>query len=131
MMKLGRGRLWLDGSGKVSIPSTIDNVKHTIIVSNDTATIETGALDPRFLAEVLIEANKTRCDPKQMLRLQQARVRIAEGAVKSAASTRMRHTAGKERKFKKFVIELMNRGVTPDKLHSLVSEAIIEAVHCT
>jgi hypothetical protein len=140
---VGKGKLWMNGTNKVSVPFTANTengpVKFKIIVSpgddaNEirqqvlTMTKEVVEVDNDLCALVLEAAQVARQDPKQQKLLQEAIERTKRGAEKSREALSQRILMKKKEALKRFMIDLMGQGVTLNQLQQLARDAIVECV---
>ena len=130
-MRIGKGKLWLDGSDKVTVPlvSEADGRRYTAVVMNKDVMSNAGPMDLEMRAAVVAEAERVRKDPAQLKRLGAARKRMEKGKAKSRAALKKRILSAKEVAFKASVQDLIQRGTTKQQLFELIREAIVEGVH--
>jgi hypothetical protein len=139
------GKLWLDGSGRVSVTLTQDSkprVAKVLVCLEDknenicdklSHALDIAANDSTMLSQladqVLATAQEVRQNSDNLLELEQAMRRAAIGAEKSRVALMRRVRALKEEAFKKAAADLMDRGLTRGQLFQLIREAIVEGVH--
>ena len=141
--EIGKARLWMDGTGRVSVPITLFVKDQThriklIMSPSDVAGNVWAKLDhadriiihdEKFTLRVLNLAEKTRRDPVQLQKLTESRKRAVRGAGKSLAALKERILLKKEVMFKASIQDLMNRGLSRRRIAQLVRDAIVEGVH--
>lgn len=153
MYKVSRGKLWMDGSGRVSVPVAFDTDKGPrsakLLVCPEDKVPEVCdkfavmARSPEWLKgwwqeslklseelahEVLQVADEARKCPRQLKELALAQKRTVKGAEKSRVALQKRILNKKEIAFKKTVQDMLQRGSTKNELFQLVREAIVEGV---
>jgi hypothetical protein len=120
-MKIGKGKLWMDGSGRVSVP-IIEPRKATAIVSpngdvfglvrmqRDRCDLSQHRCD---LSQLMVEAERCRNDPKQLKKLAEAKKKAAIGKASSRAKLMVRILFKKQATFREAVQDLLRRGCDP------------------
>jgi len=145
MNSIGKGHLWLDGSGRVSVPVQIGlkdggTVQYKMVVLPDDqadkirqwislVTKEGAEADDAFVSGILEAAEKVRQDPAQLKLLGQAQAKAAAGAKRSRKALDSRILAKKKEAFKDAIRDLMDRGTTRKELAQLVKDAIVEGIY--
>lgn len=143
--KVEKGKLWLDGSNRVSVsvaadtPAGIKKVKllvypedkvEDVWMKAKAAGLDTGSIDDdKFAWRILNSAKHAREDPEQLRELEKAVKRIQKGAAKSRNALLKRVRTKKEQAFKKAAQDLMDRGLSKNQLFQLIREAVVEGVH--
>lgn len=144
--KIEKGKLWLDGSSRVSVTIVLDTQSGArksklLLCPEDAAsdvwdklrtafpTAAIDSLDEEFARRVLKSAGDAREDPEQLRELEEAVKRIRSGAAKSRDALLKRVRSKKETAFKKAARDLMDRGLAKSQLFQLIREAVIEEVH--
>jgi hypothetical protein len=134
------GKLWLDGSSRVSVTIVLEpecTVK-LLLYPEDKAEDVLGKLQHaapshvdsnKLVLTILSTAEKARQDPQQLRELEAAVKRIQSGAEKSRSALLRRVRTKKEEAFKKAAADLMDRGLTKNQLFQLIRESIVEGVH--
>jgi len=150
------GKLWLDGSSRVSVTIVSEpecTVKLLIFPEDKAEDVldklrratpshakfkraytEWNASLPKLpndklVLTILSTAEKARQDPQQLRELEAAVKRIQSGAEKSRSALLRRVRTKKEEAFKKAAADLMDRGLTKNQLFQLIRESIVEGVH--
>lgn len=147
MYKVGEGKLWLDGSGRVSVPILINrgpdqedgHVKMIVSPGEDMSLVWTrfkstrgiglaDGLDEKFAMKILVAAEEARKDRQQLAELARAQKRTVKGKAKAMTALQKRILEQKKKIFKETVQDLTRRGTTKAQLFQLIREAIVEGV---
>lgn len=144
MQHVAEGKLWLDGSGRVSVLVTVSLRRVKVIVSMADKREDiwkmlvrmfppfiANELEEKFALRILSSAERARQDPEQLAELARAKKRIVSGRAKSRAALDKRILGKKEIAFKAAVQDLIRRGKTQRQLYGLIREAFVEGVHLT
>lgn len=147
--EVGQGKLWMDGSGKVSVQFGLDagaggriitkmavlpedtdpeRIRHFLQLLCASQGKEVPDLD-EVCRRAIAAAEAARNDPGQLQELQEAQRRAAQGAKKSRKALDQRNLEMKQRAFKESVQDLIDRDMTQKQLFQLIREAIVEGVH--
>lgn len=144
MNSFEKGHLWMDGSGKVSVPVRVEtkngtvHFKMTVLPDDQTdkirqwislVTKETAEIDDGFCDAVLKTAESARQDPGQQRMLREAIQKAQDGAKRSRKALDQRILGKKQEVFKAAVRDLMDRGVSRKELAQLLKDAVIEGVY--
>jgi hypothetical protein len=151
--EVGLGKLWMDGSGKVSVPVSVPVLFKSAAGSKyvECKVLDSGDVDKtkehlrawalsfgvclseqdaaQLSGQVAARANEARADSGQQKAVAKALRQAAAGAKSSRRALDKRNLELKCRAFKEQVQDLVNRGMTQKQLQQLVREAICEGVH--
>jgi len=150
MYKIGKAKLWKDGSGRVSIPVTLqtqsgrqqirmllnsaDSKREDVwgklraLCGSPDVQIPDG-LDEKFALRVLAVADAARNNPEQMRKVAKAKKKAVKGVAKSRAALKRLILTKKEAAFKKAAQDLVARGATKRQLFQIIRDAIVEGIH--
>jgi hypothetical protein len=147
--QIGQGKLWMDGSDKVSVPISLDlggtAIRYRMVVLPEDAGPErilnwlqllcrsqgneVPDLNEAFGEKVIEAARAARADPNQLQDLAAALKKTAAGIKKSRKALDRRNLEMKQKAFKESVQDLVDRGMTQKQLFQLIRDAIIEGIH--